>query len=195
MFKKIATFLIFALVFSVTLNAQQRVDASLIKCYGDRYHDLSNNPTHDLAVFQNFESQLLQAGMLQDKTKESYAMLMANLLNDDIEIPVSLWSSSNPDLYMLSMPSNLATSMLCFNDIYETQGLSLDKSSSVLSMSPFVKKIIEEYNIGDKSNNIRLVRAVHADDFDKMIYKAPILSLLHSIASYKEEMNQLTSNF
>ncbi len=195
MFKKVVAFLVFVLVFSVSLNAQKSVDASLAKCYGTRYHDLGNNPIVTLDVFEKFEGKLLESGMLQDKSQESYTMLMANVLNDDIEIPVSLWDLDEPELSMLSMPSNLQTAMLCFDDAFEDNVGKLDGTSSVIAMSPFVKKLISDYNLGNKSTNIRLVRAISEEDFSKMVYKAPVLTLLHIIASYKEEMNQLTSNY
>ncbi len=195
MFKKLLVLVVLVFVFSASAIAQQSVDVALSQCLSDRYHDLSNNDVNEMAVFHNFEDKLLNAGLLQDQSQESYAMLMANLLNDDIEIPVSIWNVESPDLAILSMPSNLATSMLCFNDVYETQGASLATSSSLLTMAPFLKIILGDYNLGNKSNNIGLVRAVNSEDFKKMVYKAPILVLLHNIASYKEEMNQLTSNY
>jgi len=195
MFKKNAILTVLVFVFSIAMSAQTSVDASISKCLGERYHDLSNNDIDEMAVFTSFENKLLQAGMLPDNSQESYAMLMANLLNDDIEIPVSFWNVENPDLAILSMPSNLATSMLCFDDAFEANASSLSNESSIVAMSPFVKRILDDYNLGNKANNIKLVRAVQPEDFAKMIYKAPVLVLLHNIASYKEEMNQLTSNY
>ncbi len=195
MFKKIAILTVLVFVFFSSVFAQANVDASLNKCLNDRYHDFSNNDVNEMAVFNSFENKLLQAGMLPDNSQESYAMLMANLLNDDIEIPVALWNIDNPDLAILSMPSNLATSMLCFDDAFEANVGSLNSQSSVIAMSPYVKRILDDYNLGNKANNIKLVRAIQSEDFSKMIYKVPILVLMHNIASYKKEMNQLTSNY
>ncbi len=195
MFKKVVLPIVLVFVFSISMYAQSSVDASIGKCLNERYHDLNNNDVNEMAVFSNFENKLLETGMLPDNSQESYAMLMANLLNDDIEIPVSFWSIDNPDYAILSMPSNLATSMLCFDDAFEANATTLTNESSVIAMSPYVKRILEDYNLGNKANNIKLVRAVQHEDFEKMIYKAPILVLIHNIASYKEEMNQLTSSY
>lgn len=195
MFKKIALLTVLVFVFSFSISAQTSVDATISKCLKERYHDLSNNEVNEIAVFNSFENKLLESGMLLDNSQESYAMLMANLLNDDIEIPISNWNMDNPDLAILSMPSNLATSMLCFDDAFEANNASLGSESSIIAMSPYVKRILGDYNLGNKANNIKLVRAVTNEDFSKIIYKAPILVLLHNIASYKEEMNQLTSNY
>lgn len=195
MFKRFVLFIVLVFVFAISSNAQVSVDAELTKCLGERYHDLSNNSVNEMAVFHGFEDKLIEAGILQDNTQESYVLLMANLLNDDIEIPVSEWGLNSPNLDILSMPSNLATSMLCFSDVYETEASSLAESSSLVAMNPYLKNILAEYDLGNKLNNIRLVRSVNDEDFSKMIYKAPILVLLHNIASYKAESNQLTSNY
>lgn len=195
MFKKVVLFTILVFVFSISISAQKSVDAAISKCFQERYHDLSNSDVEEMAIFNGFENKLLNAGILLDNSQESYAMLMANLLNDDIEIPITYWNMANPDLAILSMPSNLATSMLCFDDAFEANANLLTNESSVIAMAPFVKSILDEYNLGNKSNNVQLVRAVNSEDFSKMIYKAPILVLLHNIASYKEEMNQLASNY
>jgi len=195
MFEKVVLFSVFVLLFSISISAQTNVDASISKCLNDRYHDLSNNDVNEMSVFVGFEDKLLETGMLSDNSQESYAMLMANLLNNDIKIPVSLWNMDNPDLAILSMPSNLATTMLCFDDVIESNDISFNNKSSISTMSPYVKRILDDYNLGDKTNNIKLVRAVQGEDFSKMIYKTPILVLLHNVASYKEEMNQLSSNY
>ncbi len=193
MLKKYVLFVVFVLGFSVVSFAQNKVDEKLKKCLSERMHDVHNNEINVLAVYERFEDKLILSGKLLDNSQESYAMLMANLLNDDDDIPVSYWNNLETDFALLSMPSNLASSMICFTDIDATTHMSY--ASSVSSMMPFLKEITSDYNIGDKRTNIQLVRAVNSADFDKMVYKVPLLALMHSIAAYKEEANAIAGSY
>ena len=181
--------LIVLLVFVANFSfAQQHIDDALSRCISERYHDLDNNPINEMTVFRSFEKKLIDKGWLRSKSQESYAELMTNLLNDDVRVAVS---QMREELDILSMPSNLATTMLCFNDVYVTQ--KSIKTSSVGGMNPFIEEIIYDFNIGDKFINVELIRSINIADFSKMIYKTPILVLIHNIAYYKEEMQQIYS--
>lgn len=192
MLKKSVLFVVFVLSFSVASFAQNKVDVKLKKCLNERIHDVHNNEVNGLDVYKRFENKLILSGKLLDDSQESYAMLMANLLNDDDRIPVSNWAHES-NFSLLSMPSNLASSMNCFTDISATTQMSY--ATSVSNMMPFLIEITADYNIGDKRTNIQLVRAVTSEDFDKMIYKVPLLALMHSIAAYKEEVVAIAGNY
>lgn len=167
---------------STTILAQTP-EQQVSNCYKQRFRDFDNNPVQAMPIYENFEKVLIEKGLLRSVSQESYVLLVANLINGDITIPLSDITTTYQSFRMLAMPSNLSASMLCYEEVYDNP---VDSETSIGKMRPFVLNITENFNIGDKANNVNLVRSINISDFNKMLYKAPLLSLIYYLAQRSE---------
>ncbi|GEM_PF-6785454 len=184
---------LFVLMMIANLGKAQVPAEHMVKqCYAERLRNLDNDPIDVDAVFGHFEQKLLASGYLANTSRDGYSRLIADLLNDDVRVPVNDWAMASPDLASLAMNSNLTAGMLCFQQSIED---SRETPASMLNMSPYLDAITQDYNLGMKHTDIGLVRAISDADFEKTMYKVPVLLIIHGIAQYKEEMYQLTLNY
>ena len=128
-----------------------------------------------LKLIPKFESHLIQNGYIDKWDKANILSLISDIKTKQTTIDLEEIVPYYGDEIEIFGPSKFAMWTYCFTEI--AKEMELNQENSLSAVSFHVTKMVSENNLG-LPNDIAIINAIQDGDFEKDLYKIPILYLL-----------------
>ena len=170
-------------------NGNEKSERVLIDCFRNSSKDYNGGNIDLLTILINVEAVFIEEKMVGIGDKSTYIKLYKKVTEGKIndERILEKISEKVPLSYLITVPNNFLSNIECFD--YVIKNTPLSDTNSVLCKEHKKLKYIFEQGDSSLRQYEELINSIDKKEFNKPIYRMPLIALLYSQIEYNSQRN------